>query len=233
MFSNISAHQIHSLKYNQVCELFTSKSLNGNGQTLLHASCVSRKRTPGNPSISGKLRGQRGGVFRGVEEGTATLPLSFKPKHLLLWKPRSLMPEQQELSPSVPMQPCWERLDARCQLPRRLPEPMLIFSSGSFNLRPRFSAPSERSPAPPRKGRSTPAQGPRRRRTVPGRRPGPGQDPAPAPTPASTPAPAQAGPVAPGAGTALVYPRPVLPGATLGGFPLRGAEARFNAAKMN
>lgn len=127
MFRNISAHQIHLLKYNQVCELFSSKSLSGHGQTLVYALCFSHKRTPGNPNVSGKLKGQRGG-FREGEEGTATLPLSFKPKHLLLWKPGSLMLEQQELSPCVPMQPCWERLDT----PRCLPEHIPIFSSGSL-----------------------------------------------------------------------------------------------------
>lgn len=126
MFRNISAHQIYLLKYNQVCELFSSQPLNGNGQTLVYALCVFRKRMPGNPILSGKFRGQRGGGFREGEEGTATLPLSFKPKHLLLWKPRSSMLEQQELSPSVPMQPFWERLDTRRHLPRCLPEHFLL-----------------------------------------------------------------------------------------------------------
>lgn len=36
----ISAHQLHLLKYNQVCELVSSKSVSGNVQTLVYASCV-------------------------------------------------------------------------------------------------------------------------------------------------------------------------------------------------
>lgn len=205
------------LKYNQVCEPFSSKPLVGNGQTL-DVLCVFRKRTPGNPILSGKFRGQRGEGFREGEEGTATLPLSFKPKHLLLWKPRSSMLEQQELSPSVPMQPFWEWLDPRCQLPRCLPE--------HFLLRERSLAvvvlPAEGAgPAPPRA------------RVTHGRRKGRGGGGGGGRSPGAIPPRAERGPAAPGVGTALVYPRPLLPGATLGGFPLRGAEARFNAAKMN
>lgn len=41
MFGNrILAHEIHWLNYNEVCELFSSKSLSGNGQTLVYALCV-------------------------------------------------------------------------------------------------------------------------------------------------------------------------------------------------
>uniref|UniRef100_A0A8C4U7Y5 Uncharacterized protein n=1 Tax=Falco tinnunculus TaxID=100819 RepID=A0A8C4U7Y5_FALTI len=85
------------------------------------------------------------------------MPLSFKPEHLLLWKPRSLMM--------------------------------------GVNSRPRFSG-------YPRKGHSKAAQGPRRRGS-------PGALPLRA-GPIPVPTPAQPGPAAPGAGTGVVYPRPVL-----------------------
>lgn len=80
------------------------------------------------------------------------------------------------------------------------------------------------------RGRRSVARRPRAR-AAQRRRKGRGGATSPGEVPA--PAPAQPGPAAPGAGTALVYPRPVLPGATSGGFPQRGAEARFNAAKKN
>lgn len=60
--------------------------------------------------------------------------------------------------------------------------------------------------------------------------PGPGSPPDPDPSPAPAPAQPSPGSIP---GIAVVYPRPEPPGAALGGFPLRGAGARFNAAKMN
>lgn len=118
-----------------------------------------------------------------------------------------------------PEQPCW----AGGAVPRRQ-----LRAAGPSSARcPR----PERGAAPAVPGPGEGARRPRAKAVAggSGRGPGPGsdRDPDPSPGPAR---PARPGSV-PGSGTAVVYPRPEPPGAALGGFPLRGAEARFNAAK--